>query len=63
MDILAEFYPNDKHKFVFDNVTTHTARSDSVLSACCMPKGTKVVGEFWGAVMPVLDDDGNQVYM
>jgi len=63
MDILAEFYPNDEHKFMFDNATTHTARSDSALSACCMPKGTKVVGEFWGAVVPVLDDDGNQVYM
>jgi hypothetical protein len=63
MDILAEFYPNNEHKFVFDNATTHTARSDSALSARRMPKGTKVVGEFWGAVVPVLDDDGNQVYM
>ena len=27
-----------------------------------MPKGTKKVGDFWGAVLPVLDSDGNQVY-
>ncbi|KAF8235294.1 hypothetical protein L208DRAFT_1257615 [Tricholoma matsutake] len=45
IDILTEFYPNDEHKFVFDNVTTHTARSDSALSACHMPKGTKVAGD------------------
>jgi hypothetical protein len=34
MDILTEFYPDDEHKFVFDNATTHTAQSDSALSAC-----------------------------
>jgi hypothetical protein len=32
MDILTEFYPNEEHKFVFDNATTHTARSDMALS-------------------------------
>jgi hypothetical protein len=63
MDILTEFYPDDEHKFVFDNATTHTARSDSALSARHMPKGTKAVGEFWGAIVPVLDNDGNQVYL
>ena len=62
MDILTEFYPNKEHKFVFDNATTHTARSDTALSARHMPKGTKPVGEFWGAIVPVLDSDGNQVY-
>src|ERR1700676_1001628 len=37
MDILTEFYPNEEHKFVFNNVTTHTTRSDTALSACHMP--------------------------
>lgn len=32
------------------------------LSARHMPKGTKEVGDFWGATLPVLDSDGNQVY-
>jgi hypothetical protein len=63
MDILTEFYPDDEHKFVFDNATTHTVRSDSALSARHMPKGTKAVGKFWGAIVPVLDNDGNQVYL
>jgi hypothetical protein len=27
-----------------------------------MPKGTRPIGEFWGAIVPVLDSDGNQVY-
>jgi len=58
IDILMEFYPNEEHKFVFDNATTHTARSDTALSACHMPKGTKPIG----AIIPVLDSDGNQVY-
>ena len=62
MDILNKFYPNEEHMFVFDNATTHTARSDTALSARNMPKGTKAVGEFWGAIVPVLDSDGNQVY-
>jgi hypothetical protein len=63
MDILTKFYPDNEHKFAFDNATTHTARSDSVLSARHMPKGTKAIGEFWGAIILVLDSDGNQVYM
>jgi hypothetical protein len=58
MDILTEFYADEDHVFVFDNTTTHTARSDSVLSAWNMPKGPKAVGEFWGATVPVLDNDG-----
>jgi hypothetical protein len=62
IDILTEFYPNKEHHFVFDNATTHTKRSDMALSACHMPKGTKPVGEFSGAIVPVLDSDGNQVY-
>ena len=62
MDILTEFYPNEEHHFVFDNATTHTKWSDMALSARHMPKGTKPVGEFWGAIVPVLDSDGNQVY-
>ncbi|KAK2459403.1 hypothetical protein APHAL10511_008579 [Amanita phalloides] len=33
MDILAKFYPHEGHMFVFDNVTTHTVRSDTALSA------------------------------
>jgi hypothetical protein len=33
MDILTEFYPDEEHVFVFDNATTHTARSDTALSA------------------------------
>ena len=62
MDILTKYYPNEKHILVFDNATTHTKRSDTALSARHMPKTTKPVGEFWGAVLPVLDSDGKQVY-
>jgi hypothetical protein len=64
MDIMTEFYPNEEHHFVFDNATTHTKRSDMAHSgsACHMPKGTKPVGEFWGAIVPIFDSDGNQVY-
>ncbi|KAF5369637.1 hypothetical protein D9615_010264 [Tricholomella constricta] len=64
MDILTKYYPNEEHILVFDNATTtHTKRSDSSLSARHMPKGTKAVGEFWGATVPVLDSDGKQVYL
>ena len=62
MDILTEHFPHEKHVLVFDNASTHLKRSDTALSACQMPKGTKKVGDFWGAVLPVLDSDGNQVY-
>ncbi|KAF9463511.1 hypothetical protein BDZ94DRAFT_1236163 [Collybia nuda] len=62
MDILTEYYPDEEHILVFDNASTHLKRADSALSACDMPKGTKAVGEFWGAVVPVLDGDGKQVY-
>jgi hypothetical protein len=62
MDILAEYYPHEDHKFVFDNASTHLMRSGTALSARHMPKNTKAVGEFWGADLPVLDSDGKQVY-
>jgi hypothetical protein len=62
MDILTEFYPDEEHILVYDNATTHTKRSDTALSARHMPKGTKPVGEFWGATILVLDSDGQQVY-
>jgi hypothetical protein len=62
MDILTEFYPEEEHILVYDNATTHTKCSDTALSACHMPKGTKPVGEFWGATISVLDSDGQQVY-
>jgi DNA-directed RNA polymerase subunit N (RpoN/RPB10) len=62
MDILAEYYPHEDHRFVFDNASTHLMRSGTALSARRMPKGTKAVGEFWGADLPVLDSDGKQVY-
>ena len=62
MDILTEFYPQEEHILVYDNATTHTKRSDTALSARHMPKGRKPVGEFWGATIPVLDSDGQQVY-
>ncbi|KAF8241113.1 hypothetical protein L208DRAFT_1229977 [Tricholoma matsutake] len=41
----------------------HMARLNSALSACQMPTDTKAIREFWGAIIPVLDSDGNQVYM
>jgi hypothetical protein len=63
MDILTKHYPNEEHILVFDNATTHTKRSDTALSARQMPKCTKPVGEFWGAIKPVLDNDGKQVYL
>jgi hypothetical protein len=62
MDILTEFYPKEEHILVYDNATTLTKRSDTALSARHMPKGTKRVGEFWGATIPVLDRDRQQVY-
>jgi hypothetical protein len=62
MDILTEFYPEEEHILVYDNATTHTKHSDTALSARHMPKGTKPVGDFWGATISVLDIDGQQVY-
>ncbi|KAF9462283.1 hypothetical protein BDZ94DRAFT_1322672 [Collybia nuda] len=62
MDILTKFYPDEDHVLVFDNATTHLKRSETALSACQMPKGTKAVGKFWGSTVPVLDSDGLQVY-
>jgi len=58
----TEYYPHEDHKLVFDNAFTHLMCSGTVLLACHMPKGTKAVGEFWGAEIPVLDSDGKQVY-
>jgi hypothetical protein len=63
MDILTKHYPDEEHVLVFDNATTHTKRSDTALSARQMPKCTKSVGEFWGAIQPVLENDGKQVYL
>jgi hypothetical protein len=62
MDILAEYYAHEDHELVFDNASTHLMRSGTTLSARRMPKGTKAVGEFWGADLLVLDSDGKQVY-
>jgi hypothetical protein len=38
MDILDEYYAEEDHVLVFDNVTTHTKRADGALSARSMLK-------------------------
>ncbi|KAF8231835.1 hypothetical protein L208DRAFT_1275219 [Tricholoma matsutake] len=62
IDIFTEFYSKEEHILVYDNAMTHTKCSDTVLLVHHMPKGTKPVGEFWGATISVLDSDGQQVY-
>ena len=62
MDILESHYPNEKHCFVFDNVTTHLKRADDALSACHMPKNIPKAGKNWGVTVQVIGPDGKLVY-
>jgi hypothetical protein len=55
MDILAEFYPQFDHVFVYDNASTHLKREDDALSARKMPKNTPKIGHNWGIEVPLRD--------
>lgn len=62
MDIVAKYYPDDEHVFVFDNATTHQKRADDALSATNMPKGTSKAGANWGVPTTLMGDNGLPVH-
>jgi len=47
-DILAEYFPQFDHLFVYDNATTHLKREEDALSARKMPKNIPKEGTNWG---------------
>ena len=59
MDLVAKYYPDDDHAFVFDNVTTHLKQPEGSLSALKMPKGPSA--NFMVEVNAV-GNDGKPVY-
>ncbi|KAI0315426.1 hypothetical protein OF83DRAFT_1164795 [Amylostereum chailletii] len=59
MDILAKYYPNDKHVLIFDNATTHSKRYDGSLSASGM---MLVPSKAFSCTRNKLGEDGKQVY-
>ena len=58
MELVAKYYPDDNHVFIFDNATTHLKRPEGSLSALKMPKGPS---NFTVEVNAVADD-GKPVY-
>ena len=68
MDLLDQYYPNEDHVFIYDNVTTHKKRADDALSARHMPKyppkrsgkGKNNTGN-WGLKVPLVDANGKKV--
>jgi hypothetical protein len=59
MDLLQKWYPEFKHVFIFDNVTTHLKHPDTAPSACKMTKGRS---ETFGVDVNV-EVDGKPVYL
>ena len=39
MDILEQYFPDEDHVLIYDNVSTHLKWTDDALSAHKMPKG------------------------
>jgi hypothetical protein len=76
MDILSKHYPDDEHRSIYDNATTHLKWADDALSTKKMPKfspkhGDEWDGENWrdgkkptnwGVETPVIDVDGKPVH-
>ncbi|TFY76614.1 hypothetical protein EWM64_g7399 [Hericium alpestre] len=63
MDILDEFYPHERHRFIFDNATTHRKRSDDALSARNMSKKPTQAGKAtWGVWRTKTGPDGKPIY-
>jgi hypothetical protein len=59
MDLVAKYYPDDDHVFVFDNVTTHLKQPEGSLSVLKMPKNPS---EIFGVEVNVIGDDGKPVF-
>ena len=62
MDILKQYYPDDKHVLLFDNATTHQKCADDALSATKMPKFTPKEGTNWGVKTNVIGADGKPAH-
>jgi hypothetical protein len=62
MDIVQEFWPNEKHMFIFDNTTTHLKCPDGSVSAHKMPKGIPRVGTNWGVEVTTRNAVGKVIY-
>ncbi|KIL55567.1 hypothetical protein M378DRAFT_188659 [Amanita muscaria Koide BX008] len=61
MDVLAEFYPNYDHYFIYDNAPSHLKRPDGSITARTMPKFTLKPGTNWGIEVLKHDGAGNLV--
>ncbi|KAF9503146.1 hypothetical protein BS47DRAFT_1374494 [Hydnum rufescens UP504] len=69
MDLLDQYYPNEDHVFIYDNVTTHKKQAEDALSARHMlkyppkriGKGKNTV-ENWGLKVPLIDTNGKAVH-
>jgi hypothetical protein len=59
MDLVAKYYPDDNHVFVFDNVTTHLKQPEGSLSMLKMPKNPS---EIFRVEVNVIGDDGKPVF-
>lgn len=62
MDILERDYPDEEHKFMYDNATTHRKRRDNAISARKMPKFTPKEGTNWGIEVSERGEGGKIVY-
>ena len=63
MNILTKYYPKDHHVFIFDNATTHLARTATALSARRMTKNATQQGRKpFGVEVNVLNEKGEIVY-
>jgi hypothetical protein len=62
MEILAKYYPNEDHVFVYDCASTHLKRSEEALSASKMPKNPSKPDTNFGVVTNVLGENGKPVY-
>jgi len=62
MTILSKYYPNEDHFFIYDNATTHLARSADSLSALKMPKNTLKPETNFGVHTNVVGTDGRLLH-
>jgi hypothetical protein len=62
MEILAKYYPNKDHVFVYNCASTHLKRSKEALSASKMPKNPSKPDMNFGVVINVLSENGKPVY-
>ncbi len=63
MNILSQYYPNERHIFIFDNAPTHLKRAADALSARHMSmKPTSPDKPMFGVEKNIIGPDGKPVY-